>query len=101
MVKLRHTRRTGVQQLLIARLCGKQIGRYRLHSVFEGKPLRPRARQQHVRALFHHQTRGQHRVTQVADACHGPRFQGDTVHDAGIQLVGFIPGKDRTDPRIK
>ncbi len=37
----------------------------------------------------------------MTHARHGARFQGDAVHHAGIQLVRFIPGKDRTDPRIK
>ena len=101
MVKLHHARRTGFQQLLIALLGGKQIRRYRFHSVLEGKRLCPGPRQQHVRTRFHHQTRGQHRIAQMTHARHGARFQGDAIHHAGIQLVRFIPGKDRTDPRIK
>ena len=89
------------QQLLIAFRGGEHIGRHRLHAVGEGKLLCPLAHQQHVRALLHHQTGGQHRVAQMADPGHGARFQGNAVHHAGIQLVGFVAGKHRANPGVK
>ncbi|CDL32645.1 hypothetical protein [Enterobacter hormaechei] len=101
MVQLRHPRCTGLQQLPVTLLGGKKLGRDRVHTVLDGKFFRPRPGQQHMRALFHHQTRGQHRITQTTDARYRARFQGDAVHHAGIQLVRFIARKDRANTGIK
>jgi hypothetical protein len=69
--------------------------------VGEGEIFRALADQQHVRALLQHQTRRQHRITQMFDPGHRARLQAVAVHYAGVQLVGLIAGKYRAHPGVK